>query len=124
MEIAKALPAGMLLSDRYRILQILGQGGMSRVYLADDTRLNTRVAVKENLQTSSAAQTQIPPGGTDPGPSLPSQPAPGDGPLCGHRHGTAISGVNNWVGPTARSVGPHTTNWGSPMTAGWIVNMV
>ena len=55
----KALPEGEILEDRYRILGILGQGGMSRVYLAEDTRLTVRVAIKENLQTSRKARSQF-----------------------------------------------------------------
>ena len=33
------LTPGMLLQNRYRILQQIGGGGMSLVYLAHDTRL-------------------------------------------------------------------------------------
>jgi eukaryotic-like serine/threonine-protein kinase len=43
------LPSGTLLSNRYRIVSILGQGGMGAVYRADDEHLGIPVAVKENL---------------------------------------------------------------------------
>lgn len=50
MKLERLLPIGTLLENRYVIRSVLGQGGMSRVYLADDLRLNIPVAVKENLQ--------------------------------------------------------------------------
>ena len=41
------LTTGQLLQNRYRIVKMLGQGGMGAVYRAWDTRLNIPVAVKE-----------------------------------------------------------------------------
>ena len=54
-----ALSIGTILGGRYRIIRLLGEGGMSRVYLAEDNRLGVQVAVKENLQTSLEARQQF-----------------------------------------------------------------
>ncbi len=43
------LAPGTLLNNRYRVVSILGQGGMGAVYRATDEHLNISVAVKENL---------------------------------------------------------------------------
>jgi eukaryotic-like serine/threonine-protein kinase len=43
------LAPGTLLHNRYRVVSILGQGGMGAVYRATDEHLHIPVAVKENL---------------------------------------------------------------------------
>ncbi len=54
------LSTGQLLHhDRYRIVSLLGQGGMGAVYRAWDTTLNIPVAIKENLDASAEAQRQF-----------------------------------------------------------------
>ena len=43
-----AIPIGTLLQNHYRIVQLLGQGGFGRTYLAEDQgRFNERCAIKE-----------------------------------------------------------------------------
>src|SRR5690349_990621 len=50
MKPGEQLPAGQMLDGRYRVHKVLGQGGMGRVYLANDTRLANRpVAAKEMI---------------------------------------------------------------------------
>src|SRR5512133_52376 len=53
------LERGALLNKRYRIVEILWQGGMGSVYRAVDENLGVEVAVKDNLFTTDEYARQF-----------------------------------------------------------------
>ena len=53
-----ALRAGTVLNNRYVVGRVLGQGGFGITYLAFDTQLQTKVAVKEYMPNDIATRIE------------------------------------------------------------------
>ena len=53
------LPPAKLIHERYRVVQLLGQGGFGAVYEALDLRLNRRVALKQLLHINERISRQF-----------------------------------------------------------------
>ncbi|HOW92740.1 MAG TPA: serine/threonine-protein kinase, partial [Anaerolineaceae bacterium] len=53
------LEPNVILKSRYRIISLLGKGGMGEVYLAEDQSLANQVAVKVNHNLSTHASAQF-----------------------------------------------------------------
>lgn len=51
--------AGQVIAEKYEIIRLIGEGGMSRVYLAMDKKLNKQWAVKEIKPTKDPEQQEI-----------------------------------------------------------------
>src|SRR5205085_11631868 len=43
------IESGTLLQDRYRVVKLIGQGGMGTVYVATDERFHSTVAIKQTF---------------------------------------------------------------------------
>jgi eukaryotic-like serine/threonine-protein kinase len=53
------LPAGTILRQRYKITNIVGQGGMGSIYQAEDLRLPGRLCAIKEVQPEPAASTEV-----------------------------------------------------------------
>lgn len=58
MQTRRALPAGTVLADQYKIEQVLRQGGFGITYLAEDIGLKTIVVLKEYFPVELAVRSE------------------------------------------------------------------
>src|SRR5208282_6584537 len=56
---SSAFQPGQILTQRYRIVRFIGQGGMGEVYEAEDLELRERVALKTILAEAGADQQAL-----------------------------------------------------------------
>ena len=104
-------PPGMVLADRYRIIGLIGQGGMGEVYRASDLKLGQPVALKF-LPSSHGGE----PATARPLPRRSAHRAPGIAPQRlprlryrrGGRVHVSFDGVRGWRG-SQLSAAPHRT---------------
>lgn len=59
MSTISTFPAGFLLADRYRIVRVIGQGGMGVVYLAEDTQLNDDLRAIKTIRPELLADMKV-----------------------------------------------------------------
>ncbi len=57
--VMETLPPGTILKGRYRVEQVLGNGGFGHVYLAMDQQTGQQYAIKEYLVTGSSGKAQL-----------------------------------------------------------------
>jgi serine/threonine protein kinase len=56
---SNALPIGYILNNKYKIIGKLGEGGFGITYLAEETTLHHKVAIKEFMPREHANRSQM-----------------------------------------------------------------
>ncbi len=102
-------PAGTLLSERYRLISIVGRGGMGEVYRASDLKLNQPVALKflpPGGRGEAGTAGTLPRRSPHRSPGLASQRLPRVRHRRGRRLGVHLDGVRGWRRP-GQPAAPH-----------------